>query len=315
MNTQHIAVILALALVLGGCIVPFPAPADKPRFTDEQITALIPGATQRESVGKILGWPSWPADFVRLDGRYWVYTWRQRGEGRVFVVLGGAAVLPISDHQFGLFLRFDERGLLQHRDLVKWRPSSNLDAHMCDDEAICIEHPTLREDMSGIKKLLQDNGSAFTAPGDAGMIHPVSDKCSVVLWLDKEEWTTPSEHAKSLLGSIFEQPPGGINLDYGTQQPTSSPLTSWLPVDAFAVITLLPGERKVRLRNPWEDMGGAPATQAVPFMCVAGAITYVSMGARSKKFGNEFGVIWREVSLETATSQLQGRRQLLLRQQ
>jgi outer membrane protein assembly factor BamE (lipoprotein component of BamABCDE complex) len=311
---RNLAILLLFSL--SGCIVlPIPAPADKPRFTTEQISALVPGTTTRESVTQLLGAPTDPEDFVRLGGKHWVYTWRQRGAGRIFAVGIGAVVKPMSDHQFALFLRFDESGLLQHRSLVDWRPTNPLysttsDLIMCNAEATCIEHPVGRDAMTGLDIFMRDPGSAFTVPGDLGSTHPAADHCALVLWLDKEDWTTPSEHATQ----VGEQPPGGINVDYTIYDaPASTTLTSWLPVGAYVVIALQAGDHAIRLRNPWVFL--EPLTQVVPFGCVADTITYVSMGARSKKFGEEFGVIWREVTPESALVQLQGMRQLLLRDQ
>lgn len=50
-------------------------------------------------------------------------------------------------------------------------------------------------------------------------------------------------------------PPGGINLDYHPDHDqAATSLTSWPPVGAFVVLTLQPGEREVRLRNPWPSV-------------------------------------------------------------
>lgn len=152
---------------------------------------------------ELLGPPATPGDFVRPGGQHRVYTWRQRGAGRILAVGIGAGMLPMSDRQYALFLRFDEGGVLQHQEVVDWRPTGTIDANprdlvMCDTAATCIEHPAGRDPGTGLAILMQDSGSALTVPGDPDSTRPAADRCSLVLWLDQDDWTVPGKSARSI---------------------------------------------------------------------------------------------------------------------
>jgi hypothetical protein len=293
--------IVMLLLVPGCVMLPVPWRAEKPRFNDEQLAAIVPGTSTRESIASSLGQPSEAQDFVRDEGRYWVYLWTKKGGGRwVAVGYGGAAETPLSNRQFGLFLRFDEGGVLASSSLVEQAWSDERNARICSTEGVCIAHPVNFAEApfkgEAESPIFYDSGSSFTVPRRSSPVEAPEGHCRVVLWPDKTDWTTP----------------GGISIDYGPARER----TSWLPGDAYVVLTESPGERVVRLRNPWFYLNHTRLkrkTQDVPFTCEAGRVYYVVLGAASKNTLRNFGVIWREIPANQARDLLDGMRELLLR--
>ena len=294
---------IAMASLVQACIIlPVPWPAEKPRFTEEQLASVVPGTSTHESIAKTLGLPSVPQDFNRGEGRYWVYVWVQKGAGRLVMVPGDPGdnwveEAPMSAKQFGLFLRFDGRGVLASSQLVE---QSGL--KICSNEHVCVTYTI--SDPSPM--------SAFTAPQQSDSWEAPSDQCRVVLWLDKADGSAWFAAAKRPSPIPFRQSPAGITITMsnGTEQTR----TNWLPLDTYVVVTESPGQRFVRFGDFYSlPFHHDTLTQDVPFTCESARTYYIAVGALPIESRVALGVVWREIPADQARAQMNGMSELLLR--
>src|SRR5262245_43316589 len=118
--------ILCVALLLGGCVVP--TPGKKP-FPDTALQRIEPGVSDAAAVRAVLGEP----DAARLSNRYWVY-----GGTRTlgtFVIPGGilgSDAMPLGASSW-VMVEFDQRGRV---GLVEHMSSKGA----CSNHGPCVLH-------------------------------------------------------------------------------------------------------------------------------------------------------------------------------
>ena len=217
-------IVIFVAPALSGCVpLPIPWPSKSPLLSPEQIGKISEGYSSRDEVISVLGVE---ADIQRLDGRYWVYHWKQKS-GKVIAIplapLVAGDMGPIISKQVILFLEFDEKGILLSKQF-----GNKTGNKYCTASGLCLEHEVhVGDSDSGM--LLYDfhnMESAFTVNGSAKDSVPwpavEGARCVVVLWPNAQDW-------KDL---------GGLRLAIG--YPPQGP-PSWLPVGSYLALSLPAG--------------------------------------------------------------------------
>ena len=286
-----------ISLLLTGCILPVPTPANPPRFSPEQLGQLTEGLTTRDSVASTLGTP----DLRRANDRFWFYHWTvDRG---VWLVIPFGAP-PLISEQFILVLEFDGGGVLRSKEFAGVADKSA--ERYCTGSDVCVEHRVVPEGPAkphsgvGFANELQsfdDAESVVTIRGaakDRVAWPALSDnECVLVLWPEKQDWK-PKRRIPFEIG------------DYDGRLPVGTYAVLDLPTGGY-VLRGVPNRSQLTLTR-WADPSKAgPFTEVADarFECEAGQQTYMALGlSTTESAPTGFQFVLRQVEPSAAQAMI-----------
>src|SRR6266436_461027 len=222
--------ITLLALILGGCVIlPMPFGAPDPLYSSAQIKSIQKDVSTKETI--LLGGPTLQRDAERML----IYVWEvKHGDWLVipYEGIGNPSHLgALYSETRVLVLEFDSQEVLRNKEFAHHVMGS--DDRYCTEGGVCIEH-TIAIGDSGSRRLIHEfrnDYSAVTVKGKereqiTRLVEPQATECLLVMWPDKD-WTQ----------SASGPAPGGLALKVEGVSGT----VTWIPAEAFAVITLPAG--------------------------------------------------------------------------